>query len=79
MYVHIHEPGADDVSRRVDNLLGFGFWKPSNGLDAPVLDPHIGLVPRIARAVENLTVPNQDVKHIDTFLYNHGALQASCL
>ena len=62
MRVNVDESGHHVLTGGVDHSRGSGALELADGRDAPVQDPDIGGEPRIAGAVHDTAVQNQQVK-----------------
>lgn len=61
VFVQADEPRRDDLSRRVDHPTGRGRAEAPDRHDPVAPDADVGLVPGVARAVENPPVPDDHV------------------
>src|SRR5262249_43011980 len=59
----VDKAGGDNLAGRGQPLPRFGRSEPAHGGNLAPLDADIGPVPRVAAAVHDLSVTDQDVKH----------------
>ena len=60
--MHVDEPGCDEPVGRVNRGRRLRGAQPADGRDAPTANADVGPRPRIARAVHDATVANQDIE-----------------
>ena len=59
--MHVDEAGRDDQALGVDLALGRPRRHPADGDDAVAADRHVAVEPRIAAAVDDLAVADDEV------------------